>query len=167
MKEQKNLIAQEAVAKLQELVKGSDTCMFATKLTGVPFHVCPMRVQEADYEGQLWFFSDLKSTHNRHINADPRVQLIFTNTPDMEFLTVFGTASVTTDRKLIDRLWNGMVEAWFDGKDDPNLCLICVQPAAAHYWDTEDGKLITMAKMLTRAATGSDIPVGEEGDLNI
>lgn len=48
MKEQKNLIAQEAVAKLQELVKGSDTCMFATKLAEAPFHVCPMRVQEAD-----------------------------------------------------------------------------------------------------------------------
>ena len=167
MSEQKNLIAEEAVSKLQDLVKGSDTCMFATKLTEAPFHVCPMRVQEADYEGRLWFFSDSSSTHSKHINADPRVQLIFTNTPEMEFLTVFGTATITTDRKLIDRLWNRMVDAWFDGKEDPNVSLICVQPVAAHYWDTEDGKLVTMAKIITRAATGSDIPVGQEGDLNV
>ena len=167
MPESKNLIAEEAVAKLQSLVEGSNTCMFATNLTEAPFHVCPMRVQEADYEGRLWFFSEADSTHNKHINADPRVQLIFTNTPEMEFLTVYGTATISTDRILIDRLWNGLVEAWFDGKDDPRISIICVQLASAHYWDTEDGKLITMAKILTRAATGSDIPIGQEGDLKV
>ena len=167
MSEQKNLIAEEAVSKLQEIVNGSNTCMFATNLSEAPIHVCPMRVQEADYDGRLWFFSDANSTHNKHINADPRVQLLFTNTPEMEFLTVYGTATITTERELIDRYWDGMVEAWFDGKDDPSVSLICVQPAVAHYWDTEDGKLVTMAKILTRAATGSDIPVGQEGDLSL
>jgi len=167
MSEPKNLIAEEAVSKLQHLVKGSSTCMFATNLTEAPFHVCPMRVQEADYKGRLWFFSNTTSTHNRQIIADPRVQLIFTNTPDMEFLTVFGTASISTDRELIDRLWDGLVEAWFDGKDDPKVSLICVQPSLAHYWETEDGKLITMAKILTRASTGADIAVGQEGDLSV
>lgn len=167
MSDHKNLIAEEAVSKLQELVGKSSTCMFATHLTEAPFHVCPMRVQETDYDGRLWFFSTTDSTHNQHINADPRVQLIFANHPDMEFLTVYGTASISTDKALIDRLWNGLVEAWFDGKDDPKISLICVQPSVAHYWDTEDGRLVTMAKILTRAATGSEIPIGHEGDLNV
>lgn len=167
MSENKNLIAEEAVSKLQELVGKSSTCMFATHLAKIPFHVSPMRVQETDYEGRLWFFSSADSTRNRHIDADPRVQLIFTNTPDMEFLTVYGTASVSTDRELIDRLWDGLVEAWFDGKDDPNISLICVEPAAVHYWDTEDGRLVTMAKILTRAATGADIEIGHHGTLNV
>lgn len=167
MKQPKNLIAEEAVSKLQHLVKGSPNCMFATRLGEVPFHVCPMQVQEADYEGLLWFFSRADSSHNRHIKADPRVQLIFANSSDMEFLTVYGNATVSTEKELIDRLWDPIVASWFDGKDDPNLTLLCVQPAAAHYWDTEDGKLITMAKMLTRAATGADIPIGEEGDLDV
>jgi general stress protein 26 len=167
MPETKNLIAEEAVAKLQTLIEGSNTCMFATNLTEAPFHVSPMRVQETDYEGRLWFFSEADSTRNAQITADPRVQLIFTNTPEMEFLTVYGTATISTDKDLIDRLWNGIVEAWFDGKGDPNISIICVQPSAAHSWDTEDGKLITMAKILTRAATGSDIPIGQEGDLNV
>lgn len=163
----KNLIAEEAISKLQDLVKGSPTCMFATHLGNAPFHVCPMQVQEADYEGRLWFFSGADSTHNTQIDADPRVQLIFGNNSDMEFMTIYGTASISTDKAQIDRLWNRMVEAWFDGKDDPNVTLICVQPTVAHYWDTEGGKLVTMAKMLTRAATGADIEVGQEGDLNV
>lgn len=168
MSETQNLIGEEAVSKLQEIVKGSPTCMFATKLEQAPFHVIPMRVQEADYEGNFWFFSSKDSTHNAQINDDPRVQLIFANSPDMEFMTVFGTASVTTDKAQIDRLWDAMVGSWFEGgKDDPNVSLIRVQPAVAHYWDTEDGKLVTITKMLTRAVTGSDIDPGVEGKLNL
>ncbi len=168
MSEHKNLIAEEAVAKLQDLVKNSSTCMFATRLGEAPFHVIPMRVQEADYEGNLWFFSSSGSTHNAQINADPRVQLIFANSSEMEFLTLYGTASISTDKAQIDRLWDALVGAWFEGgKDDPKVSLICVQPSLAHYWDTEDGKLVTMAKILTRAATGADISTGVQGDLNV
>ena len=168
MSDHKNLVDEEAVSKLQDLVKGSPTCMFATRLTEAPFHVIPMRVQEADYEGDLWFFSSSDSTHNAQINADPRVQLIFTNSSDMEFLTVFGTASISTDKAQIDRLWNPMVNAWFEeGREDPKVTLIRVQPAHAHYWDTEDGKLVTMAKILARAATGADINTGVQGDLSV
>ena len=168
MSEHKNLVADEAVSKLQDLVKGSSTCMFATHLGEAPFHVVPMRVQEADYRGNLWFFSEANSKHNAQINADPRVQLIFANSSDMEFLTVFGVATISTDKEQIARLWDTMVGAWFEGgQDDPNVSLICVQPTVAHYWDTQDGKLITMAKILTRAATGADIDTGVEGDLNV
>ncbi|MBC8128466.1 MAG: pyridoxamine 5'-phosphate oxidase family protein [Gloeobacteraceae cyanobacterium ES-bin-144] len=168
MSEIKNLIADKAVTKLQQLVKGAPTCMFATCLGEIPFHVCPMQVQETDYEGRLWFFSGADSTHNSQIETDPRVQLIFANPSDIEFLTVYGTATISQDRELIARLWNKMVEAWFPGgQDDPNLTLICVQPTAAHYWDTENGKLITMAKILTAAATGADMNIGVEGNLEV
>lgn len=163
-----NLIAAEAVSKLRDIVKGSPTCMFATNLEQAPFHVVPMRVQEADYEGNLWFFSSLDSTHATHIHQDPRVQLIFSNSPGMEFMTVFGNASITTEKTQIDRLWDEMVSSWFGGeRENPRVCLIKVQPAVAHYWDSEDGKLITIAKMLTQAVTGSPIGRGVEGNLRL
>ncbi len=168
MSEIKNLIAEDAVTKLQELVKASPTCMFATRLGEAPFHVCPMHVQETDYEGCLWFFSGADSTHNQQMAADPRVQLIFANHSNYEFLTVYGTATISQDREQIERLWNRMVEAWFpEGKEDSNLTLIRVQPTIAHYWDTENGKLVTMAKILTAAATGSEMDTGVEGSLNV
>ncbi|MGJ8635183.1 MAG: pyridoxamine 5'-phosphate oxidase family protein [Luteolibacter sp.] len=167
MPETQNLISEEAISKLQELTSNTDTCMLATDLSTAPLHVCPMRVQETDYEGRIWFFSNLDSTHQKHITKDPRVQLVFGNTSKMEFLTVYGIASISTDRTLIDRLWNPVVESWYDGKDDPGVCLICVQPATSHYWDTESGKLVAMAKILTNAVTGTDLNVGVEGDLNV
>ena len=167
MSETQNLISEEAVSKLQDLIGNTDTCMFATDLGTIPLHVCPMRVQETDYEGRIWFFSNLGSTHKNHISKDPRVQLVFGNTSKMEYLTVYGIASISTDSAQIERLWNPMVESWYDGKDDPNICLICVHPATSHYWDTESGKLVAIAKILTNAVAGTDMNVGVDGSLNV
>lgn len=165
----RNLLGPDAVRKLKELTKNTSTCMFASGLSKVPFHVCPMGVQEVDDSGDLWFFSGADSVHNRQLEGDPRVQLIFSNVSKVEYLTVFGETTISKDPRKIDELWNKFVEAWFPGgKNDPNLTLLCVRPSIAHYWDTENGKLVTMAKILTAAVTGSEIDEGGvEGDLQV
>ena len=168
MGEIKNLIEDEAVDKMRELTKASSTCMFASKLDSIPIHVCPMQVQDVDDEGGVWFFSGADSAHNAHIAADARVQLIFSNYSNCEYLTVFGEASISKDVEKIHDLWNHMVKAWFpEGTADPNLTLICVRPETVHYWDTKDGKLVAMAKVLKAAVTGKVADIGVQGDLRV
>ncbi len=37
---------------------------------------------------------------------------------------------------MIDRLWSEPWRVWFpDGKDDPNLVLLKVEPTGGEYWD--------------------------------
>lgn len=164
----KNLTGPEAVAKLRELVEGNLGCMFGTRLSEVPAHFCPMQVQQVDDAGDLWFFSGADSDHNRHLAADPRTQLIVSNPPKLEYLALFGETTVTRDRAKIEELWTKVAEAWFPaGKEDPNLTLLRVRPTLAHYWDTEDGKLVTYAKMLTASLTGREADVGVEGDIGV
>ncbi|WP_367870642.1 pyridoxamine 5'-phosphate oxidase family protein [Luteolibacter sp. Populi] len=161
-----NLVASEAVEKMRELVGDSPTCMLATNIAGVPPHLCPMQVQDVDDEGCLWFFSGADSAHNSHVQADPRVQLIFSNNSKHEYLAVYGTAEITNDIDKVDELWSSMVKTWFpQGKDDPNLTLIRVCPEKVHYWDVKDGKLVAMAKILLGAVTGHPQDIGIEGDL--
>ena len=164
----KNLISTEAITKLRELVEKGPTCMFGTDLTTIPMHVCPMHALQVDDEGSIWFFSGLDSQHTGHINKDPRVNLIFSNTAAFEYLTVFGEAEILRDPVKIEELWKPMVKAWFpDGKDDPNLSLIRVRPLKAHYWDTKDGKLVVLAKILVGAITGKVEDGGVQGDLRV
>lgn len=166
MSEKKNLLDDAGVQKLKELVNTTPACMFGTRLGQVPMHLCPMQVQQVDREGGIWFFSGADSSHNGHIAKDPRVQLIFGNASEFEYLTVYGEAVISRDPQQIDDLWNKMVEAWFPGgQNDPNLTLVRVIPYAAHYWETKDGKLVTIAKMITAAATGSSSEVGVQGDI--
>jgi general stress protein 26 len=162
-----NLSGKDAVDKLRELVADTPTCLFGSGLKEVPMHLCPMQVQQVDHQGCLWFFSGADSVHNRQLAADSRAHLIFCNPAKIEYFTVFGETTVSADSTKIGELWNKLAEVWFpEGPDDPNLTLICVRPVMTHYWDTENGKLITFAKILTSALAGIyRDPGGQEGKL--
>ena len=49
---------------------------------------------------------------------------------------------------------------------DPSLTIIKVTPEDGYYWDTKDGKLITLLKMAAGAITGKEIDGSIEGKLN-
>ncbi len=161
-----NLFNRDALEKLRDLVNDSPACMLCSDLAAIPFHLCPMQVQDVDREGCLWFFSGAGSTHNSMIQADPRVQLVFCNGGKHEYLAVYGTAEISRDIEKVDELWSSMSKNWFPGgRYDPNLTLIRVCPEKVHYWDVRDGKLVAMAKVLLGAMTGKPTDIGVEGDL--
>lgn len=47
-----------------------------------------------------------------------------------DYLEIMGTAEVTDDEGLIDKVWNEAMESYFEGPDDPNLVILKVQPDA-------------------------------------
>lgn len=147
----KNLHDKEAVDKIKDLAKSANICMFTTKLTELPLNSVPMATQEVDDEGNLWFLSGKTSHKNQHIQADPRVQLFYTNTGSSEFLSVYGNATITTDKDEIEKLWTPIAKAWFtEGKDDPDLTVIKITPEEAYYWDTKNSKAVSMLKSTLR-----------------
>jgi general stress protein 26 len=163
-----NLSDQDAVNKIKELVKSEQMCLFTTRLSTVPLSTRPMSAMETDTEGNIWFFSAKSSDKNEHILADPRVQLFFSNSSNYEFLSVYGTATITEDREKIDKYWTPMIKAWFqNGKDDPEISLIKVTPKEAYYWDTKNNKAISMLKIFTSVVTGKTMDDGVEGTLKL
>jgi len=164
----KNLNHQEAIKKFQELVKHESTCLFTTRLTQVPLTTRPMSVQKVCDQGNFWFLSPSDSDKNQEIAADPRVQLFFLNTSKYEFLTVYGKATVSRDRQKIDEFWSDIAKAWFpEGKDDPRVTVIKVTPEDGFYWDTKDGKLVSMIKIVASAVTGKTLEEGVEGTISV
>jgi general stress protein 26 len=163
-----NLSREEAIDKMKELVKHNAMCLFTTSLAKLPLETRPMSVQKVCDQGNFWFLSADDSNHNQEIEKDPRVQLFFTNQGDAEFLSIYGTATISKDRKKIDELWTSMVKAWFpEGKDDPHITIIKVTPENGTYWDTKNGKTISLIKIATAAVTGNPADGGVEGELSI
>lgn len=159
-----NLTDEKAVDKFKELVKHQPVCLFTTRLTEVPLTTRPMSVQKVCDQGNFWFLSAADSDKNEEIERDSRVQLFFLNTSRYEFLSVFGSASITTDRRKIDELWNDIAKAWFpEGKEDPRVTVIKVVPEEGYYWDTKDGKLVSILKIAASAITGKTLQEGVEG----
>lgn len=163
-----NLSGQEAINKLKELIKSESICFFCTHLMQQPINTRPMSTQKVDDEGNVWFMSSIKSGKNEEIVDNNSVQLFYSNSANYEFLSLFGTATIYTDREKIYEMWTPFAKAWFkDGKDDEDISLIKVTPQSSYYWDTKNNKIISMIQMLASIVTGSAPDDGVEGLLKI
>jgi len=164
-----DLTGTEAVGKIKELVKQAPTCFFCTSLEpGRPFATRPMSVQTVDDAGHLWFLSASDSKKNQELARDPHVQLLFQGSAHSDFLTIEGSAVISTNREKIRELWEPLLKTWFtEGVEDPRITVIEVQPYAGYYWDTKHGRMVAFAKMAVGAMTGKTMDDSIEGRLKV
>lgn len=164
----KNLTNTEAVEKIKELANTADICMFTTALTTLPLTSRPMSTQTVDDEGNLWFLSKKSSEKNAEIKKDNRVQLFYASRGNAEYLSVYGEATISTDKKKAEELWTPIAKAWFsEGVDDPELSIIKVTPLDSYYWDTKNSKMVSLIKIAAAAITGKKIDDGVEGKIKV
>ena len=117
-----------------------------------------------DQNGDLWFLSASDSHKNVEIAADPSVRLYFQGSPHSDFLVLDGDASITTDRKIIEELWEPIIKTWFTGGiDDPRVTAIRVRPTSGYYWDTKHGNMVGGIKMVIGATIGKTMDDSIEG----
>ena len=162
----KNLSGSAAIDKLKELAENK-TCLFCTYNNG-EIVSRPMSTQEVEEDGTLWFMSNKESEKNMELQRDGRIHLMYADPAKSHYLTVTGYAEIVQDRNKIEQLWNPIAKAWFEnGKDDPHISLIKIHPEEGHYWDTKNGKLISLIKIATAALTGHGMDGGIEGDIKL
>lgn len=169
MNNKQNLSSAEGIKKLKELVKEIDICLFCTNLKTDDGSTCrPMAAQEVDEAGNIWFFSDIHSEKNTEIHLDKKVQLFFSHPGKSSYLVVNGEAEIILDQHKTAEIWSPLVKIWFkEGKDDPNLSLIKVEPSNAYYWDIDGNSMVNFFKMVASVATGTTLVNAKEGAINI
>jgi len=164
----KELRGTDAIEKYKEIVSHNPICMFLTRPEKNPMPSRPMATQKVCDQGNFWFLSSRSSMKNEDIAKNPDVQLIFSNPSDSEFLSVSGKASVVNDEAKKKELWGPLTKAWFpDGVEDPDLTVIKVSPDEGHYWDTKNGKIISMLKIVAAAVTGHPADAGVHGNVKL
>lgn len=161
----KNLKREDANKKIKQLVDDADICLFTTDLTRLPLKTRPMSRQRVDEDGTIWFFSDKDSDKNDDIKKDDRVQLFYSNQKNMEYLSLYGTATIIQDAAKAKELWSAPAKIWFNDADDPNLTIIKVTPEDGYYWDTKNGKLVSLFKMAVGLITGKELDGSVEGKI--
>ncbi|MFL5809311.1 MAG: pyridoxamine 5'-phosphate oxidase family protein [Flavisolibacter sp.] len=164
---EKNLQSAEALSKLKKLVNDIRVAMFITDNTGSD-HTRPMYTIEVDENGVLCFFTDLRSIKVEEISQQKTVHLVYAHPAKESYLDLWGSATVVTDKYVIQAKWTPMAKAWFPkGIDDPNIALLKVEPRNAYYWDAETGKMVAFLKIVAAAVTGKKFSEGTEGKLAV
>lgn len=101
----------------------------------------PMTAQldSDELRGPVWFFTSKDTDLVQQIGARNAGVAYFSSKGHDLFASVDGELSLTTDRAIIDRLWNPFVAAWFKGgKDDPRIQLIRFDAQHAQIWLNEN-----------------------------
>lgn len=163
-----DMTGSDAIEKIRELVKKAGTCFFCTHLSMDNSEGArPMSVQKVGNNGDLWFLSASDSHKNVEIAADPVVRLYFQGSPHSDFLLLDGHATITTNRAIIEELWEPVIKTWFTGGvEDPRITAIRVQPTGGYYWDTKHGNMVAGIKMLIGAVIGKTMDDSIEGKVN-
>ena len=148
--------------KVFEIIKDIKFAMMVTQDNDGNLYARPMVAQDADNHDQLWFFTAADSPKVREISVNSKVLLSYSSSDGSDFVSISGEASIVTDKAKIDELWDESLKAWFpDGKDDPNICLIEVNPTSAEYWDQPSSKFVQAFGYVKARITGEPEKMGE------
>ena len=109
-------------------------------------------IVEGDEErGPFWFFSSRDTDLVQALSGAQTAQFAFSSKGHDIWASVEGTLQLDMNRAVIDRLWNPMVAAWYEGgKDDPKLALLRFDPRQAKLWKDGSGLVAYAMALLGR-----------------
>lgn len=138
----------------------SDMTMFLGIAEGEDGHARPMTAQldeelfrDGSYSGPIWFFTATDGALYSLIQQSElagKESLAIANFASKGhdlWASIDGALSTTRDRAMIDKLWNRFVAAWYEGKDDPKIGLIRLDPEHAQIW-VDASSMVAGIKML-------------------
>lgn len=117
--------------------------------------------QKKDFDGTIYFYTAIDSDKVEDIKTDPHVCLNYADHPREDYMCVTGKTSVTQDKSLIEKFWSPMNKAFFDGPDDPRLCMLAIEVETAELWDTASNRMVQFFEFMKASLTNGKPDVGE------
>jgi len=160
---------QKRIEDLYELVDGIETAMFVTQRGDGQLVSRPMATQKRNPIADLWFVTDIESNKIDELDEHPRINLSYFSTKSYEWVSVSGTATVSTDRATIRELYQPDWKMWFGeldevrdgGPDDPRLALVLVNAESVLYMKQEKSKPVVLFELLKGRVTGERPEIGD------
>jgi len=127
-----------------------------------------MQTQEAEFDGNLWFFTDDSSPKAEEILRDRHVNVTYSNPNRQIYVSVTGKASLLRDRTKMAALWNPIYKAWFpQGLEDPNICLLRVEVDSAEFWDSSQSAIVHAVGFTKAVLTGKQYQPGDNAKIEL
>ena len=152
-----------------ELVEGIEIAMLTTRRRDGRLVSRPMATQKPEPGVDLWFVTDIESGKINELVSDPNVALSYYHVKNWEWVSVSGTATISTDREMIRELYKPDWKAWFGdeggarngGPDDPRLGLLLVDAASVVYGKRNKPKPLALFEVVKGIVTGSEPDVSD------
>ena len=143
------------IKKMGEMIKDIRFAMLTTAMPDGTLRSRPMATQQAEFDGDLWFFTAASAPKVGEVQRERQVNVSYADAGSQRYVSVSGSAQLVRDRPKIEQLWNPIFRAWVpQGLEDPDLALLKVSVERAEYWDAPSGKLVQLYGFVKALATG-------------
>ena len=149
--------------RFQDVLEAFSTGMFVTQGSQGPV-ARPMRIAQVTDDCEVWMVTDSESDKIDEIEANPIVAVTLQGTS--QFLSLTGRATVINEQAKVEELWSEPWKLWFSqGKSDPTIRLIQIDPTVGEYWDMSGSRKLQYFFEAGKAYfSGSEI---EAADLDV
>ncbi len=147
--------------KIWSLIRNIKTGMLTTR-HGEELRSRPMVLVQDEYDGTLWFYTDLESEKVFELESDNDVCVSFADPDNHVYVSLTGVGRAVQDKVLIDKYWNPFVSAWFpEGKDSPNVGMLEIKVEKGEHWNSDSSKMVKSVKTAAAKVKGKQPDLGE------
>ena len=153
---------EKRIEELYALVEKIELAMMTTRRRDGRLVSRPMATQKRRAFADLWFVTDIDSDKLDELKDDANVNLAYLDTGSFEWVSVSGTATISSDRARIREVWEPDWRAWFGkvddvrdgGPDDPRLALILVDVESVVYLKQDRPRPVVLFEVVKGMVTG-------------
>lgn len=158
---------QEALDKLDEMIKQINVAMLTTVDEDGTLHSRPMFTIQRKFDGELWFFTRSDSPKVEEVMHGRHVNLSFVDSERQIYISISGLAYLLRDRLMMQTLWSPAFKIFFpEGLEDPALTLLRVTAQRAEYWGSPSARVGQMVPLFKAAAKDAG-ELGENKRVNL
>jgi general stress protein 26 len=118
--------------------------------------------------GLIWVVTDLHSAKEHEIEAEHHVSLAFIDHAAKAYLSITARAQVLKDPAKAKAVWRGTDTLWWHGgPDDPNVCVLRIEPVTAELWDGPSSKAVAIFEIAKARLTGARPNLGENRKVTV
>jgi general stress protein 26 len=140
--------------------------MLTTHFAG-GFRARPVEPRPDRAAGLIWIVTDLRSGKEHEIETEHDVGLTFVDAKQRAYLSLTARAEVRRDHAKAAAIWRSPDNLWWDGPDDPNVCVLRITPLLAELWDGPASTAIAAFEVVKARLTGEKPNLGENRKVTV
>jgi general stress protein 26 len=152
--------------RVWDIVEAVGVCMLTTRFPG-GLRARPLEARPDRAAGLIWFVTDAHSGKEQEIEAEQDVGLIFIDSRQNAYLSITARAQVLDDHAKARAIWKSTDGVWWTGPDDPNVCVLRVEPVTAELWDGPACKAVAIYEFAKARLTGEQPNLGENRKVTV
>src|SRR6266568_714752 len=125
---------QDDIDRVWDIIEKVGVCMLTTQFAG-GLRARPLEARPDREAGLIFFVTDIRSHKEDEIEAEHDVCLVFIDAGEKAYLSITARAEVLHDHAKAVEIWKTTDNAWWQGPQDPNVCVLRVRPVTAELWD--------------------------------